>query len=223
MSGDRHSQTEQPELIADDVERARREAENGIRQFNLALEIVREHVKDLERPFRLRSYLILQLHDAALKGVHHLAGTFRNTPVAIGGSKHTPPEAFMVSDEVHNLCSYVNDNWGTKSATHLGAYVLWRLNWIHPFADGNGRTSRAISYVVMSIKLDSILPGTPTIPDQIASDKAPYYNALEIADSAWLETGQVDVSTLEQMLETMLARQLLSATREAVGQFDASA
>jgi len=123
----------------------------------------------------------------------------------------------MVPDEVHDLCSYINENWNTKGATHLGAYVLWRLNWIHPFADGNGRTSRAISYVVMSIKLDSILPGTPTIPDQIASDKTPYYDALEKADDAWLATGQVDVSALEGMLEAMLARQLLNATREAAG------
>jgi Fic family protein len=215
--GDRHSKTEQPELIADEVERARREAENGIRQFNLALEYIRTHVKDPDRPFRLRSGLILQLHEAALKGIHLFAGTFRNTPVAIGGSKHTPPEAFLVSDEVQDLCSYVNESWASRSAVHLAAYVLWKLNWIHPFADGNGRTSRAVSYVVMSIKLDSILPGTPSIPDQIAEDKRPYYDALEKADAIWLETGNVDVSALEQMLEGMLARQLLNATEEAMG------
>ncbi|MGO4388776.1 Fic family protein [Microvirga sp. 2YAF29] len=215
---DRHSHAQIPELITDEEERARREAENGIRQFNMALEIIRVHVKDPERPFRLRSGVILQLNEAALKGIHSFAGTFRNTPVAIGGSRHNPPEAFMVSDEVQDLCSYVNENWNSRSATHLGAYVLWKLNWIHPFADGNGRTSRAISYVVTSIKLDSILPGTPTIPDQIAGDKDPYYNALEKADDAWLDARKVDVSALEEMLEQMLARQLLNATREAAGE-----
>jgi Fic family protein len=45
---------------------------------------------------------------------------------------------------------------------HLAAYLMWRLNWIHPFADGNGRTSRIISYVVLSIRAGAILPGTPT-------------------------------------------------------------
>lgn len=215
MSGDRHSQTEQPELITDEQERARREAENGIRQFNLALDIIRTHVKDADRPFRLRSGLILQLNEAALKGIHSMAGTFRNTPVSIGGSRHKPPEAMMVSDEVHDMCAYVNENWQSKSALHLGAYVLWKLNWIHPFADGNGRTSRAISYVVMSVKLDSILPGTPTIPEQIAGDKGPYYDALEEADTAWLDTGRVDVSALESMLEGMLARQLVKAAEQA--------
>jgi Fic family protein len=76
------------------------------------------------------------------------------------------------------MCDYVNQNWG-RSALHLAAYVLWRINWIHPFADGNGRTARAVSYILLSIKLDSLLPGTKTIPDQIAADKKPYYAALE--------------------------------------------
>jgi hypothetical protein len=30
--------------------------------------------------------------------------------------------------------------------TELAAYGLWRLNWIHPFVEGNGRTARAVCY-----------------------------------------------------------------------------
>lgn len=164
-------QAEDAQLLTDPDEIARREAENGLRQFNLAIEIIATYVRDRERPFKLRAGPILQLHKAALDGLHRLAGTFRNTPVKIGGSLHQPPEAAFVSDEVQSMCEYVNDNWSTKSAVHLAAYVLWKMNWIHPFADGNGRTARAISYVVLSIKLDSLLPGTPTIPEQIAADK----------------------------------------------------
>ena len=121
------------------------------------------------------------------------------------------------------MCEYVNDNWATKSATHLAAYVLWKMNWIHPFADGNGRTARTVSYVVLSIKLNSLLPGTPTIPEQIAVDKKPYYKGLENADKAWSETGEVDVSNLEDMLNTMLAAQLLNATKEASGEANPAA
>ncbi|WP_271571569.1 Fic family protein [Bradyrhizobium sp. CCBAU 11386] len=91
-----------------------------------------------------------------------------------------------MSEEIEHLCDYINDNW-SMSAVHLAAYVLWRLNWIHPFADGNGRTARAVSYVVMSIKLDSLLPGAPTIPEQIAGNKKPYYDALEAADQRLTE------------------------------------
>ena len=215
MASDRHSVAEQLELITDPLEKAEREAENGVRQYNMALAIIRNHVKDAERPFRLRSGIILRLHKEVLDGIHVLAGTFRNTPVKIGGSAHEPVEAFMVPEETEHLCEYANDNWSTKSALHLAAYVLWRLNWIHPFADGNGRTARTVSYVVLSVKLDSILPGVPTIPDQIASDKTPYYRALEAADSAWKATQQVDVSQLESMLEGLLAKQLVAAVSSA--------
>ena len=217
MTGDRHSHAEDAQLLSDPDEIARREAENGLRQFDLTLEMIRSFVKDKERPFRLRAGPILQLHKEALDGLHRLAGTFRNTPVKIGGSLHQPPEAAFVADEVQLMCEYINENWSTKSATHLAAYILWRMNWIHPFADGNGRTARAVSYLVLSVKLDSLLPGTPTIPDQIASDKQPYYSGLELADRAWA-TEQVDVSALETMLNNMLARQLLNATREAAGE-----
>jgi len=213
---DRHSEAEDAALLSDPDKIARREAENGLRQFTLALDIIRTYVKDAERPFKLRAGPILQLHRAALDGLHRLAGTFRNTAVKIHGSLHQPPEPSFVADEVQAMCEYVNDNWA-KSAVHLASYVLWKMNWIHPFADGNGRTARAVSYVVLSIKLDSLLPGTPTIPEQIAANKDPYYNALEAADKAWIGN-KIDVSALETLLGDMLATQLLNAAKEAAGE-----
>jgi Fic family protein len=161
---------------------------------------------------------MMQLHQEALDGLHRLAGTYRNTTVKIEGSRHQPPEAAFVADEVESLCEYVNDNWSSASAVHLAAYVLWKMNWIHPFADGNGRTARTVSYVVLSVKLDSLLPGTPTIPEQIAANKEPYYDALECADAAWAAGKGVDVSALEVLLSGMLAKQLLNAAREATGE-----
>jgi Fic family protein len=111
------------------------------------------------------------------------------------------------------MCDYVNENW-SKSPVHLAAYVLWRMNWIHPFVDGNGRTARALSYLVLSVRLGYRLPGTNTIPDQIASDKNPYYRALEDADKAF-SVGQVDVSKAEALVEVLLANQLASVLRAA--------
>ena len=95
------------------------------------------------------------------------------------------------------------------------------MNWIHPFADGNGRTARAVMYVALSVKLDSLLPGSPTIPEQIAGNKKPYYDALEVADKH-LTADKIDVSALEQMLDAMLSTQLLSAAKEAAGEITKS-
>jgi len=210
VSSDRHSITQQQELITDPDAKAQREVENGFRQLALATGIIREHVQDAERRFKLAPRHILELNFAALDGIHVMAGTYRNVSVKISGSKHKPPDAFAVSEEVAAMCAYVSDNWEISEGLHLCAYTLWKLNWIHPFADGNGRTARAVSYLTMCIRLDGLLPGAPTIPDQIAGNKKPYYEALEAADTAWIDQGIVDVSVLEAMLEPMLAKQLLS-------------
>jgi Fic family protein len=211
---DRHSKADPVELITDPEEKARREAENGVRRFKTAVEMIRDHVQRPAGKFRLTQAMILDLHQKALEGIHPLAGTYRNSPVTIGKSKHLPPRHAEVPDHVAAMCAYVNDNWTETNAIHLAAYVLWRMNWIHPFADGNGRTARIVSYLVLSTKLNSLLPGTPTIPDQIAADKGPYYLALEDSDAAWRRE-RLALFKMEAMLENMLARQLLSATEEA--------
>jgi Fic family protein len=86
---------------------------------------------------------------------------------------------------------------------------MWRLNWIHPFTDGNGRTSRALSYALLNIKLGYVLPGSPTILQQIEEDNSHYIEALEFADKAARE-GAEDVDEMKRMIRAMLARQLLS-------------
>jgi len=86
---------------------------------------------------------------------------------------------------------------------------MWRLNWIHPFADGNGRTSRAVSYLGLSCGLNLELTGTITVPDLIVRDKIPYYDALDAADAAW-KAGRLDVSDMETLIQRLLAEQLQS-------------
>ncbi|WP_456663465.1 Fic family protein [Bradyrhizobium sp. LB13.1] len=85
---------------------------------------------------------------------------------------------------------------------------MWRLNWIHPFADGNGRTSRIVSYVVLSVRAGAVLPGTPTIPDQIIDNRKPYFDALDEADLVFRGGGRIDVSKMEDLLASLLANQL---------------
>jgi Fic family protein len=211
---DRHSVADSPEIIVDPDALARQEAENGIRQYNAALDVVRNHVNDRERPFKLRPSHILMLNREALSGIDRMAGAFRNTGIKISKSNHVPPDYAIVPEEIERMCDYVNDKWSSPPC-HLAAYLLWRLNWIHPFVDGNGRTSRMVSYMVLSIRMDGMLPGVPTIPEQIATDKGPYYSALEQADAAWASDETVDVSALEKLLEGMLAQQLYNATQAA--------
>jgi Fic family protein len=204
-------------LISEPEERARREAENGLRQFDSVVGLVQRYFAERWR-FALRVSTILGLHRDALFGIHPLAGNFRPSTVEIRGSKHVPPDAWQIPQLVEELCDYVNDHWETATPLHLAAYVMWRLNWIHPFADGNGRTARAVSYLVLCMKMGGRIPGSRTIPDLISENKKPYYDALEGADECWASQHKIDLSHLEGALSNLLAEQLVSALEQASGQ-----
>jgi Fic family protein len=201
----RDSRALEPELITDPQQKAAAEARNGFRQYDAAIGAIQSA---LERGyFKLRPSLILGLQREALAGISSYAGNYRPSGVSIEGSKHAPVGAHLVPELVEDMCDYVNEHWHNSTPIHLAAYVMWRLNWIHPFADGNGRTSRIVSYVVLSIRAGSLLPGTPTIPDQIVDNRTPYFEALDAADFACRD-GKVDVSKMEDLLGSLLANQL---------------
>lgn len=199
-----------------EAEIARVEAENGLRQYDETIEAIRYYLEP-ERPFALRPGLIQQLQSLAVQGIVANPGRFRTTPVKISKSEHQPPEAHLVPALITELCDYVNNNLHERPPLHLAAYVMWRLNWVHPFEDGNGRTSRAVSYLVLCTGLKLLLPGSPTIPQQIQADRRAYFAALEKADKALKETGDVDVTAMEDALKGMLATQLLGVIERADG------
>ncbi|NTC96927.1 Fic family protein, partial [Agrobacterium tumefaciens] len=166
--------------------------------------------------WKLRPSAILGLHRAALSGISSYAGNFRPASVEIEGSDHKPVEAHRVPELIEELCDYVNDHWKDRTAIHLASYIMWRLNWIHPFSDGNGRTSRMVSYLVLSVKLGMLLPGQDTIPDQIVDNRKPYFDALEDADRADAE-GKLNLEQMEALIESMLAKQLMGLMETATG------
>jgi Fic family protein len=203
----RDSRALEPELIKEPLKRAEAEAANGLRQFDAGKAAAQEAID--RGAFKLRASLILALHREALRDISLFAGNYRPSKVEISKSKHEPPPAHLVPELIEDMCDYVNENWSTATALHLAAYVMWRLNWIHPFADGNGRTARIASYVILMVKSGFILPGTPTIPDQIVNDRRGYFSALDAADAACKES-RLDVSAMEELLGGMLAKQLAS-------------
>lgn len=212
-SRDRHSEALEAELITDPEQKAIKEAENALRQFDTAIEQI-EYWLHPQRPFRLRASSILTLNRTALEGLSRYAGNYRPNVVEIVGSKHKPPDAHLVAELVENLCDYVNENW-SRSPIHLASYVMWRLNWIHPFVDGNGRTARMVSFVVLCVKLGYRVPGSNNVPEQIAHDKEPYYGALEKADTVFEKDQKVDVTAMEALVDKLLVTQLATVIRDA--------
>lgn len=194
-------------------EKAPQEALNTLRQYDRMVELINEALRDPQR-FRLRPSAIQELNRISIKNLEAEAGRWRDVPIEIEGSKHQPPPAEEVPKHIDDLCEYVTQHWDDRSPFHLAAYVMWRLNWIHPFVDGNGRTTRAVSYYVLCAKLRFHMPGVMTVPEMVAQNKDPYYKALEAADAAE-QKGSLDVSDMEYLLGDLLAKQMVLALQRA--------
>jgi fido (protein-threonine AMPylation protein) len=205
----RNSRPASHELFTNLEEKALLEARNGLLQFDEVLRLVDQTAVGL----RLRPSVVQRLQRLAIQGIYTCAGNYRTGPVNIQGTTHQPPPASDIAEFVEEMCEYVNANW-ERSPLHLAAYAMWRLNWIHPFAGGNGRTSRAFSYLVLCARLGYRIPGTRTIPEQIVANRQPYYEALDAADAAWAE-GRVHTTAMEKLIEVMLAVQLSSVLAAA--------
>lgn len=192
------------------------EAENALRVGDWSREVTTRFLEP-ERPFRLTPSLILEAQQIACEGLKRDAGAYRTDKVSLVDRKHVPPPAFLVQSHTQEMCDYVNNNLHDATPLHLSAFIMWRLNWIHPFSDGNGRTSRTISYIVLSVRLGYHLPGRPTITRQIEEDRKPYFDALEEADEYGNDLATMNIEAMEQLLKGLLSRQLLSVIADGSG------
>ena len=88
---------------------------------------------------------------------------------------------------------------------------LWRLNWIHPFINGNGRTARAACYFVLCLKMGGWLPGNVILPEALRQQefRERYIQTLRHADDT-AQVGAVDLGPMAQLLLDLLGRQLAS-------------
>ena len=120
---------------------------------------------------------LLLLHSLILKGIDpKYAGIYRDVQVMISGSKHLPPQPYIIKKQMEDLFFLYQANKNDLHTIVLAAELSERLVKIHPFLDGNGRTSRLImnlillknGYVIANIKGDS-------------ENRMNYYQSLENA------------------------------------------
>lgn len=111
------------------------------------------------------------------------------------------------------LVTTIQENW-FWSPTELAAYGLWRLNWIHPFVEGNGRTARAVCYFLLCVRHGALIGGSKILPERIRENRAGYEAALRAADDAW-DRGDLDFSEMEAYLAPLVEAQFEEAIMEA--------
>jgi Fic family protein len=176
---------------------------NLLRQSQLLIDCVTISLKHGHSTFSKAT--LCQFNHVAVANISQFGGRLRRQPVYVGS--HVPPHFKEVPELVDDFVAFIHENWWELKATELAAYSLWRLNWIHPFVDGNGRTARATAYFLLNARFGRILPGQKTVPERIRENRAEYENALKDADRAW-EDGHLDFGRLENFIATLLMKQL---------------
>ena len=166
----------------------------------------------------LSQNVIKALNFHAIACLHPNAGEYRPWFVEVGA--HIPPTHYRVPALMDDFVNFVNSQWESTEPLPLAAFVLWRLNHIHPFINGNGRTARAACYFVLCLKAGAQLPGDVTLPELLARDRAEHLAVLQQVDAS-LATGIVDVTPLQNLLQRLLAEQF--ATVGIQGDHDAAA
>ena len=162
---------------------------------------------EIQRPF-LSQAVIKALNFHAIACLHVAAGEFRPCPVYVG--KYEPPAHFRVQALMDDLVNQVNRQWETADSVVLATYVLWRINHIHPFINGNGRTARAAAYFVLCVANGSWLPGDVILPELLRRNRDAYVAALQEADRSFA-SGTLVLSPLHNLVSQLLVEQLSSA------------
>lgn len=126
-----------------------------------------------------------ELDERTLKTIHHLilkniddenAGRYRSINVRISGSHHEPPHFLQVPNDMQELFAWYNQEKNRLHPVELAALFHFKFVYIHPFADGNGRTARLLMNLIL---MSHGYP--PAIVKAENSQRLTYYEVLETA------------------------------------------
>lgn len=165
-----------------------------------AINFIRDLIKS-DEPFNQHN--LLSIHGLILQGIDRPnAGRFRQVPVMISGSQHTPPQPWQIDKLMEDYFLFYQQNRETLHPVILAAELHERLATIHPFIDGNGRTARLVMNLIL---LQSGYPIANISGETNA--RLAYYSALEkcnleqdTAEFHILIIGYV-IDTLERLLK----------------------
>jgi Fic family protein len=118
------------------------------------------------------------------------AGRYRTIQVRVG--RHFPPAAADVSGLMFELLEWWNKKASALSPVLSSSILHYQFEWIHPFADGNGRTGRALAlWELYRRGFDS--HHIFSVDEYYWEDRPAYYRALDAVReaggdlTAWLE------------------------------------
>lgn len=158
----------------------------------------------LERPL-LSLEVVLSLNFHAITCLHGNAGVLRPCHVTVGD--YQPPPPWEVQARMNMFIDEVNRFWVESDPVFLACFILWKLNHIHPFVNGNGRTARVACYFVLCLKAGKWIDGDVLLPELIRRERDEYVVALKHADAS-IKAGQLDLKPLHDLVTRLLNEQL---------------
>lgn len=118
---------------------------------------------------------VLEIHRRVLGYVDPVeAGRFRTTQVLVG--HHVPPHPQEVEKQMQEFIQWLNSEDAMNlHPVEFAALAHYKLVYIHPFIDGNGRTSRLLMNLIL------MQAGYPPITIR-KEQRSEYYHVLEVAN-----------------------------------------
>ena len=165
------------------------------------------YIKDIaKQDIEICERTIKEIHALILHGIdRENAGRYRTVPVMISGSTHMPPQPYLIEKQMEDFMLRFRQMEEEKVHPVLvAAYLHDELVRIHPFIDGNGRTSRLLmnlyllrnGYVIITLKGSN-------------DAKINYYKALEKSHTEHLTEDfqqlvvEAEIAALQKYLSIM--------------------
>ena len=123
----------------------------------------------------LNEHDIKSIHSLILKNIdNENAGKYRQNNVIISGATHLASSSLEVASKMQEFISWYKNEAKNLHPIERASRVHVDFVGIHPFIDGNGRTSRLL------MNLELIKDGFPAVVIE-AKDRVAYYDALDKA------------------------------------------
>lgn len=140
-----------------------------------------DYIKDFAKnSIEISERTIKEIHALVLHGINREnAGSYRSVPVMISGSTHMPPQPYLLEKQMEDFMLKFREMEAERvHPVLIAAFLHDELVRIHPFIDGNGRTSRLLMnlYLLRNGFLLVALKGGN-------DEKISYYKALEASHS----------------------------------------
>lgn len=159
-----------------------------IQNIENSMSFIDENIEDVD----IKKLFTSELHKHIVKGLppppigegDKTPGNYRTHDINISNALHKPPAPFRIDGYMEELFNFISIKHPTKYDLLKTAIAHHRFVWIHPFANGNGRTVRLLTYAMLVKQGFNVNLGRIINPTAIfCNDRDLYYRYLSKADT----------------------------------------